>query len=200
MEFSLNEYEISEGREDFSFFASVDLNRELLIKTIENCVNDRSWPMSYYSLRDDLLPAIMGESASKYFFWFLFGGYLQESDSIEEDCYILLNFIMINYSLKFIRAKKYNVNPLGFDSVALTYSADKERNVNVFIKRNDDNQFMLRTNPNEITSLLRDITEYFSGLMLNEKMSYDEEKKEILNNLDEVEKNIQSIKDSIKDE
>ncbi len=31
-------------------------------------------------------------------------------------------------------------------------------------------------------------------------MSYDEEKKEILDNLNEVEKNIQLIKDSIKDE
>ncbi|MED1659613.1 hypothetical protein [Bacillus licheniformis] len=188
LELNLTKEEIIEGQAEFIKFISDDFKKQLVIKTLENCVNDKDWPRNYYNLRDDFLPNLVGRNAAKYFFWVVFGGILSEPFESELDFELkdvefdLMNYVMLNYSLKFIRAKKYNVNPLGYDAIWFTFGPENDR-VNTYIKRNDEEQFMLRMNPFEFTNMLNDSLEYFTNMINDDVLEYEIDKEEILENV-----------------
>src|SRR5690554_6128953 len=107
METNLTKDEILNGRKSFFEFVSVDSNKQLLFRTIENCINGKEWPMSYFQLRSEYLPGIMGEEASKFFFWLALGGHLSEEynlDDFNQEELVLINYIIFNYGQKFIKA------------------------------------------------------------------------------------------------
>ncbi|QII50485.1 hypothetical protein G3M81_17895 [Bacillus paralicheniformis] len=201
MELNLTRDQVIAGQTEFIHFISNDFNKQLIIKTIENCVNDKDWPMSYYNLRNDYLPNLVGENAAKYFFWVVFGGSFNseidfEFENVEVD---LMNFVILNYSTKFIRAKKYNINPLGYDSIHFTFGPENDR-VNTYIKRNDEEQFILRMNPYEFTDMLNESLEYFSNMVNDDVLEYKEDKEFILENVESIKSWIDQLETKLKAE
>ncbi|MBT2224223.1 hypothetical protein KLH71_20380, partial [Bacillus subtilis] len=158
-------------------------------------------PMSYYNLRSDQLPNLIGDKAAKYFFWAVFGGFYsnQFDFEFEETEVVLMNYIILNYSAKFIRAKQYNINPLGFDSIHFTYGPENDR-VNTYIKRNDEEQFTLRLNPWEFTFMLKDSIEYFSNMINDDVLDYKPFKDSILENVELIQDSLTQLKNKIKKE
>lgn len=192
METNLTESEVIEGYQHFRNFIFSDFNKQLLIDTIKNTINGTEWPMSYYPLRDEYLPGIMGETASQFFFWFALGGTYHFDFELEEEDYSFLNYIYFNYSLKFMRAKQYNNNPFGFTAINFTHGAERDR-FNTFIKRNDEEQFMLRTNTVEFSSMLSQSLEYFNNMIQHEAIGVDEDMDHFLENIQEMQESLASI-------
>lgn len=185
METTLSREEVLEGQKNFIQFISNDFNKQMLINTVENCIKGSDWPMSYYNLRSEYLPGLMGEDASKYFFWIAFGGYYFEEIEFDEKEIALINYISFNYTKIFIRAKKYNYNPLGFDGINFTHGPENDR-FNYYIKRNDEYQFMLRTNPLEFLEMITESVDYYTEMMVAGVIDYEDKKDEILNNIETI--------------
>ncbi|MBP1970997.1 hypothetical protein J2Z83_003134 [Virgibacillus natechei] len=74
METRLDESLVVSGYQEFAEFILDDFNKHLLINTIENCIKGSEWPKSYFNLRDEFLPNIIGNDASSFFFWFALVG------------------------------------------------------------------------------------------------------------------------------
>lgn len=199
METDFTYEEVLEAYQYFRGFISVEKNNHLMLKTIENCINGPDWPMSYYKLRDEFLPGVMGEEASRFFFWVALGGFL--SDDIEdidydEDDVPLINYIFFNYSMKFVRAKNYNNNPFGFSGIHFTHGSERDR-FNTFIKRNDEEQFMLRMNVGEYSHMLSDSLRYFSDLVSSDVVETIDNKEFFLENVNIMIDDLHTIKYTI---
>ncbi|KZN96177.1 hypothetical protein AZI98_08935 [Aeribacillus pallidus] len=196
METDLKYYEVLRGYKRFSRFVKSDINKLLLINTVNNCINGSEWPRSYYNLRDEYLPELLGEEASKFFFWFALGGDLvvDEELKVDEEDIPLLNYIRFNFSQKFIKAKKFNINPNGFSEVYFTHGAEKDR-FNTYIMRNDDMQFMLRSNAYEFISMMKEMLDYFSQMVESDVINIDDE--DFVENLFEMKTSLESILEKV---
>ena len=192
MESNLQELEVIEGYYQFKDYINSDFNKQLIIKTVENSLNSSEWPMSYYQLRDDRLPGMLGEQASRFFFWAALGGFnTPEIDItfIQEDKKLMdfMNYIIYNYSLKFIQAKNHNHNPMGFSSLNFTFAQSNEH-FNLFLTRNDNEKIHFRLDSEDSSELISDLLEYFSKMVSVES---------VLFNLHELDELISSIEDSL---
>ncbi|MFA1818986.1 hypothetical protein ACDX78_02080 [Virgibacillus oceani] len=171
MEIDLDYNQVIEGYNSFIDYISDEFNKHLLINTIDRCIEGPEWPKSYYNLRDEFLPKIMGIEASMFLFWFALGGNIKDNsyDDIifkNEKANTFLNYLLFNYSLDFKRAKQFNVNPLGFDKVDFTHNQNRNM-FNMYLLRNDSDQFLMSVDTKDFSLMISDILYYFS-LMLNE--------------------------------
>ena len=190
MENNLDKEQIISGYEQFSKFISKDINKHLLINTIENCIKGIEWPESYYSLRDDFLPSILGDEASNFFFWSMFGGLLTNNNwlVLDEDTEDLLRYSMYNYALKFVNAKKYNLNPLGFNKISFTHGSEKEF-FNTYILRNDSEKIVFRMDTDNFSELVTEMLDYYSQMIDNDVVDFSEQiqsLEQIIDSLDRV--------------
>lgn len=171
-EWLLETEDVIKGYAKFSKFTIYDFNKSLILTTIENCIHSKEWPERFYTLRDEYIPGIIGEEASKFFFWYVFNFGMERLNVIKykEDDLVFLNYICYNYVKEFIRAKLYNVNPLGFYEIHYSYGSETDR-VNTYIIRNDGEKISLKMDSDEILNLIEQTTEYFSMLVENNNIS-----------------------------
>lgn len=178
METNLDEDSVLLGYERFSEAVADDFQKQLMMSTIENCINGPEWPKSYYGLREEILPEIIGKEASLFFFWFSLGGNHMadfELPIINNKTKLFLNYITFNYSLKFVRAKSHNLNPIGFSSVDFTHGQNQEM-FNMYLMRNDSEQFLLRLDTSDFSYLMNDTLDYFSQMVEAELIDFDKGK------------------------
>ncbi|ARK32109.1 hypothetical protein [Halalkalibacter krulwichiae] len=163
IELNIDVTEVIDGYTEFKEYINDEFNKGLMLRAIDNTIIGKSWPRSYFELRSSILPAILGDKASKFLFWFIFGGDDSTEIDYEEEDLPLLNFLRSNYTDKFLKAKQFNVNPHGFYQINYTHGADKDR-FNIYITRNDDEQLLLRTSVVEYCGMLSQFIEYFSKM------------------------------------
>ncbi|MBD8028134.1 hypothetical protein H9636_15915 [Ureibacillus sp. Re31] len=199
MERNLSYDEVVECYSEFSSFIESDFNKQLVINTIDNCINSKAWPQSYYNLRDEYLPDIMGENASKFLFWFALGGLLDEQFdgfAINDSHGTFLKFLMYNYSEQFLRAKQFNINPLGFYQISFTHSMDNEM-LSTYITRNDSEQFLLKQNVKDFSNMLTEALRYFSLLFMNKAVDPLQYKDILLENIEQMKVFLEYVENTI---
>lgn len=200
IELYLEKQEVVDGYQQFSKFISKDINKQLLINTIENYQKGSEWPKSYYDLRDDVLPDLIGDKASKFLFWFLMGGLHAIKNpikfNIKEEHETTLNYLYYNYALTFTQAKMFNINPLGFSTVNFTHSNDSDY-FHTYFLRNDSQQFLMRLDVADFSRFINDSTYYFSTMLEAGVMNLNG-KEEIVNGIIEsMEESIIKLRNSI---
>lgn len=178
METNLSLEEIKSSYRSFHNLIKDDVNKIMLINTLENHIKGNQWPKDYYKIRDEVIPAIFGLKFSRFFFWVTLGG-LSKMDReklyfISEEDTPFLNYLQFNYSETFIKAKKYNVNPLGYYGVHFTHGSKKEL-FNMYLTRNDDTQFLMRANSHELMEMVTEITYFYSNMLLNNAIDIENE-------------------------
>ncbi|WP_342489180.1 hypothetical protein MKX67_09010 [Cytobacillus sp. FSL W7-1323] len=200
---------------DFKFFCENDFNKQLLISTLEKSINNKNWPMEYYSLREYNLPTIIGKDASDFFFWFIFGADLDEivaqgllgKESEEyigpekefsnvglNDLRIYLSYLKENYTKTLSLAKSYNVNPMGYYEAVYSHN-EHIKEFNVSFLRNDGESFKMRLNDSELGFLILDATRYLehrSNLGVSINKSNEEQLRTIATLLSRASDNIHS--------
>lgn len=200
METDLDYNQVMNGYSSFVEYISDDFNKHLLINTIENCINGPEWPKSYYNLRDEFIPEIIGLEAASFLFWFALGGNIMD-DSFDDKIFenekvnIFLNYIMFNYSLHFKRAKQFNVNPLGLDKVDFTHNQNRNM-FNMYLLRNDSEQFLMSMDTSDFSEMISDILYYFS-LMLNKGAVNYNDISEIQSIISDIESTTIDLKNSL---
>lgn len=165
--------EAEKGYREFRNFVRSSFNKQLLLTTLDNAVTSKDWPLQYYSLREQILPFIIGEDASKFFFWFVLSDGEDDFEPKKED-QSLLHFILLNYTDKFLLAKQFNANPLGFGDINFTTAQDNNY-FNTYIKRNDEESFMLRNSIMELSVMLEACYEYLAEMIINDAINYTED-------------------------
>jgi hypothetical protein len=195
METNLSLEEVRSYYKVFRNIMKEDINKQMLITTIQNQVNSNQWPKAYYTLREDTIPAIFGSDFSTFLFWYILGGNFQwdgeELNFIDGKDQLFLNYLQMNYSLIFIRAKNFNANPLGYDQVNFTFSSEANL-FNLYIIRNDESKFLLRTESLDLTEMIADLTNYFTEMFLSGAIEVEDEM------LDVFKKQLDVINNSVK--
>ena len=201
MELDLGKQEVFKGYQEFSKFISKDINKQLLITTIENYQKGSEWPKSYFDLRDDVIPDIIGYKASKFLFWLLMGGLHAFETPIEfkirEDHKVFLNFLYSNYAMQFTQAKMFNVNPLGFSTVNFTHSNDSDY-FHTYLLRNDSEQLLMRLDTRSFSSFITESAEYFSQMIEAGVVNLQDEEEPVNDIIQSLEESIERLRNSIK--
>lgn len=178
IEANIKKADLVKFHREFKNFIKVTINKQMVMESILNKINGKEWPGSYYVLRDQTLPALMGEEASKFLFWCIFNGGDFQSIELGKDEEAFVNYIILNYSEIFVKAKVHNVSPLGFFEVRFT-NAEGNSQFNTYILRNDGEAFLMRNDTHEISRMLSNITEYFTVMVEQGAIDYSEFKSDI---------------------
>jgi hypothetical protein len=181
LELNLDIEQAKIGYRKLSSFLSNESNKLLLLKTIDNCVNSSGWPDRYYYLRDEYLPAILGQDASKFLFWSIYypiDELLAEIKPNYNDA-VFIKYLVYNYFDIFFRAKRNTSEPFGFYNLHYTYSADSS-SYNLHLYRNDGNKFLLRLNIIDSYRMFDEMLTYLIELNKDMGPSLDSETMEYL--------------------
>lgn len=181
MEWDQNIVQMKVGYNKLSNFVSNSENKDLLLKTIENCVCSEEWPEKYYALRDEYMPALLGTDASLFLFWAIMNPIndVIEEINVKPKDVTFLKYLFYNYSKHFFKAKYSNVNPLGF--FELRYSALSEHHeYNLHIYRNDNKKFLLRLNIDDSYKMIKQMLYYLVEMNKNIGIRLEDEDKEML--------------------
>lgn len=165
-EWVLSNERISIGYKKLSGFIKTPMNKEIIAKTIENCVNSKEWPEKYYILRDEYLPELIGLDANAFLFWYIFstGQDVLEKVSMSFDERVFLKYLGFNYVNIFMKAKLFNDNPLGFYELRYTFFGEGDTfNLNIY--RNDGEKFGLRCTTEDIFKMYGQAFYYLSMMM-----------------------------------
>lgn len=178
VETNVKKSDLVKFQREFKNFIKVTINKQMVMESIRNTLNSKEWPGSYYILRDQTLPGLMGEEASKFLFWCLFNGGDYQNIELSKDEETFVGYIILNYLVSFMKAKLHNTSPLGFFEVRFT-NAEGSPHFNTYIQRNDGEVFFMRNDPHEISRMLSNITEYFSSMVEQGAIDYSEYKSDI---------------------
>lgn len=190
LKLSIEQAKIGYGK--LSSFLSHESNKELLLKTIENCVNSMEWPEKYYRLRDEYLPAILGQDASKFLFWALYypiDDVLKEIKPKYNDA-VFIKYLVYNYFEIFFRAKSNTSEPFGFFNLHYSFSADSSA-YNLHLYRNDGDKFLLRLKIIDSYRMFDEMLTYLVELNKDMGPSLDSE------TMDDLTKYIHSISEKL---
>ncbi|MDU1077152.1 MAG: hypothetical protein E7A11_04305 [Clostridium sp.] len=190
----IEEKQLKNGLIMLDKFLGKDFNKNILLELFKHELSKKD---GYYSLREDKVPTIIGKDASSALFWCLFRmpfdedvekmrGYLS-SNNLE----FLLSFDIL-FIEKIISAKKFNDNPLGYNSVNFTYAEGNEK-CNLYIKRNDSSELILTVPPIEVLNMTKDILFYYEGVLGARKIGLSEEEKSLVDELSHIITNINRV-------
>ena len=192
-EWEMDNNKLKKGYEEFSTLIQTNGTKEIIINMFKNVVCSNEWPEKYYALRDEYLPKIVGEKVSKFIFWYIFNYGMEKEfmSNIKQRDFMFLNYLSLNYTKQFIKAKTYNFNPLGYDEILYTSNAEKH-DFNFYIYRNDGEKLLLRTETLDIFKMFTDSFQYLSQMLISNNIN-DAERKETIEKINEIRESLQAI-------
>lgn len=186
--------ELKKGLEELQRYIKVSANRTILIELFKKYLSTKS---GYYILRDEILPEIMGQGASKALIWSIVSGFIYEDGRVIRSCLDANNVEFIHslvllFTENIILAKKYNENPMGYYSLHIAYSKNNKKN-NLFIKRNDESEYVLCIDIDDCLRMAKDLLYYYNKI---QEVNNYKIKEDSLKTIDEVMSIIECIKNS----
>lgn len=187
-ETNYTDLEIREGLKLLDDLLKDDTVKLLIINTIDYNMNHAKKPVRFFKLRDEILPSFLGDEASKALFWYLFGGWLEDEEkknlleNLDQQNIAFLYYLFTTYAKDFITAKKFNINPMGYDELQFSYGNKGGYN-NLIISRNDYQSFVLSVNDDSFIQIINDMVRYYNMLVKNEGRKLENNTTEIVNEI-----------------
>lgn len=179
-----------------------DMVKNMLRDIFAKYINDKQWPMSYYQLRDDALPSVIGEDASRGLMWFILGGHVTPLDAnrifnnIDNENIRFINYLAVCYVENIYLAKRYADNPMGYHKSFFTFMNYDDKNpylrnlYNLRIMRNDEENMTVSINSESVIKFAYDLLYYFNSMEPFKLNSLNDESRKNITELRDILNNI----------